>query len=86
MNSPTTMWSSIFLTLGPAHGRGAARIRPHAQSRAATRKPTDAIILAVAHDQFRAMGAGEIRMLGKDQHVLYDLKYILKVEYADLHL
>lgn len=46
----------------------------------------DAIVLAVAHDQFRAMGADKIRALGKDQHVLYDLKYILGPEDADLRL
>jgi UDP-N-acetyl-D-galactosamine dehydrogenase len=46
----------------------------------------DAIILAVAHDQFRAMGAGKIRALGKDEHVLYDLKYILSPEDADVRL
>ncbi|TCO80346.1 UDP-N-acetyl-D-galactosamine dehydrogenase [Plasticicumulans lactativorans] len=37
----------------------------------------DAIILAVAHDQFRAMGAEVIRALGKPHAVLYDIKYIL---------
>ncbi|MBI1867915.1 MAG: Vi polysaccharide biosynthesis UDP-N-acetylglucosamine C-6 dehydrogenase TviB [Methylocystis sp.] len=46
----------------------------------------DAIILAVAHDQFRAMGAGSIRALGKEEHVLYDLKYILSPEDADVRL
>jgi UDP-N-acetyl-D-galactosamine dehydrogenase len=46
----------------------------------------DAIVLAVAHDQFRAMGADKIRALGKDQHVLYDLKYILSPEDADVRL
>jgi UDP-N-acetyl-D-galactosamine dehydrogenase len=46
----------------------------------------DAIILAVAHDQFRAMGAGKIRALGKVEHVLYDLKYILSPEDADVRL
>jgi UDP-N-acetyl-D-galactosamine dehydrogenase len=46
----------------------------------------DAIILAVAHDQFRAMGTDKIRALGKDMHVLYDLKYILSPEDADVRL
>jgi UDP-N-acetyl-D-galactosamine dehydrogenase len=46
----------------------------------------DAIVLAVAHHQFRAMGAEKIRALGKDQHVLYDLKYILSPEDADVRL
>ena len=46
----------------------------------------DAIVLAVAHDEFRAMGAPRIRSLGKEQHVLYDLKYILEPEDADVRL
>jgi UDP-N-acetyl-D-galactosamine dehydrogenase len=46
----------------------------------------DAIILAVAHDEFRAMGAGPMRAFGKDQHVLYDLKYLLSPEESDLRL
>jgi UDP-N-acetyl-D-glucosamine/UDP-N-acetyl-D-galactosamine dehydrogenase len=46
----------------------------------------DAIILAVAHDKFRDMGADEIRVLGKPGHVLYDLKYVLRPEQADLRL
>ncbi len=46
----------------------------------------DAIVLAVAHDQFRSMGAAVIRAFGKADHVLYDLKYILRPEEADLRL
>ena len=46
----------------------------------------DGIILAVAHQQFIDMGAQAIRALGKEQHVLYDLKYILSAEEADLRL
>jgi UDP-N-acetyl-D-glucosamine/UDP-N-acetyl-D-galactosamine dehydrogenase len=46
----------------------------------------DAIIIAVAHREFRAMGAGAIRTLGRVQHVLFDLKYILPVLDSDLRL
>jgi UDP-N-acetyl-D-glucosamine/UDP-N-acetyl-D-galactosamine dehydrogenase len=46
----------------------------------------EAIVLAVAHDRFRAMGAGAIRALGNRKHVLYDLKYVLSPEDADLRL
>ena len=46
----------------------------------------DAIILAVAHNQFKLMGVDEIRKLGKEQHVLYDLKYILPKESVDMRL
>ena len=46
----------------------------------------DAIIIAVAHQQFKAMGAAAIRALGKPEHVLYDLKYLLPVTDTDLRL
>ena len=46
----------------------------------------DGIILAVAHQQFRDMGAEAIRGLGKKTHVLYDLKYILPANASDLRL
>jgi UDP-N-acetyl-D-galactosamine dehydrogenase len=46
----------------------------------------DAIILAVGHNQFKAMGAQAIRGFGKPDHILYDLKYTLPKEDADLRL
>ncbi len=46
----------------------------------------DAIILAVAHQQFRSMGANAIRTLGKKNVVLFDLKYILSKEESDMRL
>lgn len=46
----------------------------------------DAVILAVAHEQFKAMGAEQIRALGKSSHVLYDLKYVLAQSESDLRL
>jgi UDP-N-acetyl-D-galactosamine dehydrogenase len=46
----------------------------------------DAIILAVAHHQFREMGATAIRALGKTAAVLYDLKYVLSTQESDLRL
>ncbi|KCV10644.1 Vi polysaccharide biosynthesis UDP-N-acetylglucosamine C-6 dehydrogenase TviB, partial [Bordetella holmesii] len=46
----------------------------------------DAIILAVSHQQFVDMGAEAIRRLGKPEHVLYDLKYVLSAEESDLRL
>ena len=46
----------------------------------------DAIIIAVAHDQFKAMGAGALRALGKPVHVLFDLKYVLPAAASDLRL
>lgn len=46
----------------------------------------DAIILAVAHEKFKKMGASEIKSFGKKEHVLYDLKYLLSTEESDLRL
>lgn len=46
----------------------------------------DAIVLAVAHHQFREMGVEAIRKLGKAKHILYDLKYVFDVHSADLRL
>ncbi len=46
----------------------------------------DAIILAVAHHQFKDMGITAIRALGKPASVLYDLKYVLSPQESDLRL
>lgn len=46
----------------------------------------DGIVLAVAHDEFRDLGVENIRRYGKTEHVLYDLKYLLKAEESDLRL
>jgi len=49
-------------------------------------KAYDAIIVAVAHDEYRKLGATGIHAFGRDPHVLYDLKYVLPVEESDLRL
>lgn len=46
----------------------------------------DGIILAVAHEQFKALTAEQIRAWGKPVHVLYDLKYVLPMGSSDLRL
>ncbi|WP_034680092.1 Vi polysaccharide biosynthesis UDP-N-acetylglucosamine C-6 dehydrogenase TviB [Acinetobacter sp. 983759] len=46
----------------------------------------DAVVLAVAHDQFKAMGVDALRALGKSVHILYDLKYVLDQSESDLRL
>ena len=46
----------------------------------------DAIIVAVAHDEYRKLGSTGIHGFGRDPHVLYDLKYVLPVEESDLRL
>ena len=43
----------------------------------------DAVIVAVAHDEFRALGADGIRSFGKETSVLYDIKYVLPPELVD---
>ncbi|SPL71405.1 Vi polysaccharide biosynthesis UDP-N-acetylglucosamine C-6 dehydrogenase TviB [Acinetobacter stercoris] len=46
----------------------------------------DAIVIAVAHDQFKEMSSEQIHALGKQNHVLYDLKYVLNENDADIRL
>ena len=43
----------------------------------------DAVILGVAHRQFTAMSADEIRSLGKAKSILYDVKYVLPPDSVD---
>ena len=43
----------------------------------------DAIILAVAHQQFKEVGVEQLRKYGKENHVLYDIKYILSPAEVD---
>jgi UDP-N-acetyl-D-galactosamine dehydrogenase len=43
----------------------------------------DVVIIAVAHDEFRALGADGIKAFGKDTSVLYDIKYVLPPELVD---
>ncbi len=46
----------------------------------------DAIILAVGHDEFKALGAESIHKYGKENHVLFDLKYVLNKDDVDMRL
>jgi UDP-N-acetyl-D-glucosamine/UDP-N-acetyl-D-galactosamine dehydrogenase len=46
----------------------------------------DGIIIAVAHDEFRNMGADSIRKLCKKNGIIYDLKYILDASQSDIRL
>ena len=46
----------------------------------------DGIIMAVAHHQFKTIGATKIREFGKVAHILYDLKYVLSADEVDLRL
>tara|TARA_B100001057_G_scaffold50385_1_gene44884 strand:- start:2939 stop:4213 length:1275 start_codon:yes stop_codon:yes gene_type:complete len=43
----------------------------------------DAIVLAVAHDQFQDFSYKELMAFGKDKHVIYDIKYLLNIDEVD---
>lgn len=43
----------------------------------------DAIIVAVSHDQFKEMGIDGVKAFGKDNHVLYDIKYLFPSDGVD---
>ena len=43
----------------------------------------DAILLAVAHDEFKELSLEQIKAFGKDNHVLYDIKYLLDANEVD---
>ena len=43
----------------------------------------DAIVLAVAHDEFKQMTLSQIKAFGKDIHVIYDIKYLFEAYQVD---
>jgi UDP-N-acetyl-D-galactosamine dehydrogenase len=51
------------------------------------RKPAkgiyDAVVLAVAHKEFRELGLDAIRSFGKKPHVIYDIKYVFDADDVD---
>jgi UDP-N-acetyl-D-galactosamine dehydrogenase len=55
-------------------------IRPIAAPQPST---YDAIIIAVAHNQFIALGAAGIRAFGKPDSIIYDVKYVLPRDAVD---
>ncbi|WMN55617.1 Vi polysaccharide biosynthesis UDP-N-acetylglucosamine C-6 dehydrogenase TviB [Vibrio fluvialis] len=46
----------------------------------------DAIILAVDHTETKEMGSDFLRSLGKNEHVIYDVKHVLPKDQADIRL
>lgn len=46
----------------------------------------DAVIFAVAHHQFKALSDNDIKAMLKEEHVIYDLKYMLPQTLADIRL
>lgn len=67
---PAEAQAEYGLTLVPEPGQGAYA----------------GVVLAVAHSEFREMGAAAIRGLGAGGALVYDLKYVLAPDQADLRL
>jgi UDP-N-acetyl-D-galactosamine dehydrogenase len=59
------------------------RIRPIRDAAAGS---YDAIVIAVAHKEFKRMGPAAIRALGKSACVIYDVKCLLPAEAVDARL
>jgi UDP-N-acetyl-D-galactosamine dehydrogenase len=55
-------------------------------ARAPAKGRYDAIVVAVAHDQFRQLSPKQIRAFGRRGHVLYDIKSVLPAETVDARL
>src|SRR5215831_2030547 len=43
----------------------------------------DALVIAVAHNQFRKMGIDKVRAFAKKKHVLFDIKYVFRTDEVD---
>ncbi len=54
--------------------------------KAPKKKSYDAVVIAVAHNQFRDMGIRQIRSLGKKTHLLFDVKYLFSADQTDQRL
>ena len=67
----------------PAEAQQEYGVTPVAQPPSAA---YDAIVIAVAHRQFKELGGQGVRAFGKPAHVLYDLKYVLSAQESDLRL
>ncbi|MBR8842464.1 Vi polysaccharide biosynthesis UDP-N-acetylglucosamine C-6 dehydrogenase TviB [Pseudoalteromonas sp. JC3] len=46
----------------------------------------DGVVLAVDHSELKEMGEAKLRSFGKENHVLYDVKHVLKPNEADIRL
>jgi UDP-N-acetyl-D-galactosamine dehydrogenase len=66
--------------VNPADAEAELGIRPLQQPQAGA---YDAVVIAVAHRQFRDMGEAGIRALGKPDALLFDVKYLLPVDAVD---
>ena len=43
----------------------------------------DVVVIAVAHEQFKALGEKGIRAFGKPTSLVYDIKYVLPADASD---
>jgi UDP-N-acetyl-D-galactosamine dehydrogenase len=50
------------------------------------KEPYDAVIVAVAHREFKALGENQLRSLCKETSVVYDVKGILPLSVVDARL
>jgi len=46
----------------------------------------DGIVIAVDHSEFKDMGIKKVRELGKENHVVYDVKYVFESQDSDIRL
>ena len=51
--------------------------------RSPSKRKYDVIVIAVAHDEFRKLTIEQIHAFGKENHVLYDIKYLLEASQVD---
>ena len=51
--------------------------------RSPSKRKYDVIVIAVAHDEFRKLTIEQIHAFGKENHVLYDIKYLLEAGQVD---
>lgn len=55
-------------------------------SKTPNKKLYDAVLIAVAHNEFKKMSAKSIQKLCRKKHLIYDLKYVLPKDDADIRL
>jgi UDP-N-acetyl-D-galactosamine dehydrogenase len=66
--------------VGPAEARSEYGIELIAEPRTGQ---YDAIVLAVAHNEFRELGAAGVHAFGRESHVVYDIKSMLPIDQVD---
>ena len=62
------------------------RMSPKQPAENTVKDPLTTIVIAVAHRQFSEMGIKKIRKLGKDNCVIFDLKYLFDRQLTDVRM